>query len=31
MRMWQGTVAALFFAFNWLIYKLDYARSYRTA
>ena len=30
-RMWQGTLAALWFAFNWVIYKLDYARSYRVA
>jgi hypothetical protein len=29
MRMWQGTVAAVYFAINWLVYKLDYARSYR--
>lgn len=29
MRMYQGSVAAVYFAFNWLIYKLDYARSYR--
>ncbi|CAL8471117.1 g10659 [Coccomyxa elongata] len=29
MRMWQGTMAAIYFALNWLVYKLDYARSYR--
>lgn len=29
MRMWQGTIAAIYFALNWLVYKLDYARSYR--
>ena len=28
-RMWQGTIAAVLFAFNWLVYKLDYARNYR--
>ncbi|CAL5228626.1 g11792 [Coccomyxa viridis] len=28
-RMWRASLAAVYFAFNWLIYKLDYARSFR--
>ncbi len=30
-RMWRASLAAVYFAFNWLIYKLDYARSFRWA
>ena len=29
LRMWRASLAAVYFAFNWLIYKLDYARSFR--
>lgn len=28
-RMWRASLAAVYFAFNWLIYKLDYARGFR--
>ena len=31
LRMWRASLAAVYFAFNWLIYKLDYARSFRCA
>ena len=30
-RMWRASLAAVYFAFNWLIYKLDYARGFRWA
>ena len=30
-RMWRASLAAVYFAFNWLVYKLDYARSFRWA
>ena len=29
MRMWRASLAAVYFAFNWLVCKLDYARSFR--
>ena len=31
VRMWRGTLAALWFAFNWVVFQLDYARSWRCA